>query len=74
MTAVASTLGPFTIGTLPYSAPVTVATDPYQCPYQINVSFSGSFGTSADTQRMEAGPACYSRPVRLVSSSHLHRI
>ena len=64
LAAAASTIGPFTIGTLQYSAPVTVDTGPYESAYQVNVPLQGAFRTSAGGQRLEvtAGRAAVYRP------------
>lgn len=64
LAATVSRAGPFTIGTLEYSAPVRVDTGPYESAYQVNVPLTGAFRTSAGTQRLDvgAGRAAVYRP------------
>ncbi|HIY86870.1 MAG TPA: AraC family transcriptional regulator [Candidatus Yaniella excrementavium] len=50
-------VGPFTISTLQYSEPVTIATPNYEDFYQVNVALKGSFKTQAGTQRLVASEA-----------------
>lgn len=47
-------VGPFTIGTLRYTAPVTIATPPYEGFYHVNVALNGSFKTVAGSQQLTA--------------------
>lgn len=49
-------VGPFTIGTLQYSSPVTIATAPYESFYHVNVALKGSFRTVAGSQQLTANP------------------
>ncbi|GAB2864291.1 AraC family transcriptional regulator [Yaniella soli] len=49
-------VGPFTIGTLEYSSPVTIATAPYESFYHVNVALKGAFRTVAGSQQLTANP------------------
>ena len=50
MRATATKVGPLSIGTLKYTAPVTIETGPYEEAYQVNIALNGSFRTSAGSR------------------------
>ncbi|MBM6591409.1 helix-turn-helix domain-containing protein [Brevibacterium sp. RIT 803] len=54
MRATATKVGPLSIGTLKYTAPVTVETGPYEDAYQVNIALNGSFRTSAGSNAIVA--------------------
>lgn len=50
MSATATRVGPLSIGTLKYSAPVTIDTGPYETAYQVNAALVGAVATTAGDQ------------------------
>jgi AraC-like DNA-binding protein len=54
MRATATQIGPVSIGTLKYTAPVTVETGPYQNAYQVNIPLNGTFRTTAGSRAVVA--------------------
>lgn len=56
MVTTSSHIGPFTIGTLRYSAPVTVDTPPYESYYHVNAALKGSLRTAAGDQQLVMNP------------------
>lgn len=54
MRATTTKVGPLSIGTLKYTAPVTVETGPYEDAYQVNIALNGSFRTSAGSNAVVA--------------------